>query len=145
MTPAETEHSSGDEASLPSEEQAPNPAQEYPKYLYLVSDQRRSAQLLTVRMLLNATEVEMEVDTGASATIMSEATCRRLWPKAKAPLLQPTQARLQTYTGEPLTVLGAIMHRRRPVSQAVRHPVAGGGARLQPNAPRERLATKDYS
>ena len=59
-------------------------------------------------MLLNATEVEMEVDTGASATIMSEATCRRLWPKAKAPLLQPTQARLQTYTGEPLTVLGAI-------------------------------------
>ena len=71
-------------------------------------DQRRSAQPLTVRMLFNAIEVEMEVDTGASATIMSEATYRRLWPKAKAPLLQPTQARLQTYTGEPLTVLGAI-------------------------------------
>ena len=59
-------------------------------------------------MLLNAIEVEMEVDTGASATIMSEATYRRTWPKVKAPLLQPTQTRLQTYTGEPLTVLGAI-------------------------------------
>ena len=41
----------GDEVSLPSEGQAPNPAEEYPEYLYLVSDQRRSGQPLTVRML----------------------------------------------------------------------------------------------
>jgi len=68
----------GDEASLPSEKQAPNSAQEYPEYLYQLSDQRRSAQSLTMRMLLNAIEVEMEVDTGASTTIMSEAMYRRL-------------------------------------------------------------------
>ena len=59
-------------------------------------------------MLLNATEVEMEVDTGASATIMSEDTYRRSWSKAKAPLLLQTHSKLHTYTGEPLKVLGEI-------------------------------------
>ena len=100
--------SQGDEAPPSSEEQTSSAAQEYPEYLHQVSDKRHSNRPLTVRMLLNATEVKMEVDTGASATIMSEDTYRRSWSKAKAPLLLQTHSKLHTYTGEPLKVLGEI-------------------------------------
>ena len=50
-------------------------------------------------------ELPMEVDTGASLSIISEQTYHSL---IKAPALLPTQARLRTYTGEPLPVLGLI-------------------------------------
>ena len=50
-------------------------------------------------------ELPMEVDTGASLSIISEQTYHSL---IKAPALLPTQARLRTYTGEPMPVLGLI-------------------------------------
>jgi hypothetical protein len=50
----------------------------------------------------------MEIDTGASVSIISEATYDKLWPKARAPALQDSTARLRTYTGEELRVLGTI-------------------------------------
>ena len=50
-------------------------------------------------------EVPMEVDTGASLSIISEEMYCSL---TKTPALLPTQARLCTYTGELLPVLGSI-------------------------------------
>ena len=47
----------------------------------------------------------MEVDTGASLSIISEKTYSSLH---NAPQLQSTEARLRTYTGESLPVLGSI-------------------------------------
>ena len=49
----------------------------------------------------------MEIDTGASKTILNEATYGRL-RDALGPL-QTTKAALRTYTGERIPVLGAVM------------------------------------
>ena len=48
----------------------------------------------------------MEVDTGASASIISESVYRKLWPMQ--PSLQPSTVKLRTYTGEELKVLGSL-------------------------------------
>ena len=46
----------------------------------------------------------MEVDTGASVSIMSETLYHKLWPRRG--LKEPT-IRLQTYSKEPIPVVGA--------------------------------------
>ena len=50
----------------------------------------------------------MEVDTGASCSIISEGTYRQLWLADQAPPLYPTERKLYTYTRESLQVKGAI-------------------------------------
>ena len=47
----------------------------------------------------------MEVDTGASLSLVSEATFKRCWPSKR---LLPTRIQLRTYTGEPLMVRGEM-------------------------------------
>ena len=63
---------------------------------------------MVVTMQLNQTPLDMEVDTGATASLISEQTYKSLWPAEKAPALQPSEVKLRTYTGEELKVLGAI-------------------------------------
>uniref|UniRef100_UPI00398E6C16 protein eyes shut homolog n=1 Tax=Pristiophorus japonicus TaxID=55135 RepID=UPI00398E6C16 len=49
----------------------------------------------------------MELDTGASQSIMSQRTLDRLWDtKAVRPKLRPVNAKLHTYTKELITVIG---------------------------------------
>ena len=62
--------------------------------------------LVTVKV--NQANLQMEVDTGASASIISEETYLRLWQKGQKPILQPSSVKLRTYTGEELKVQGAI-------------------------------------
>jgi len=52
-------------------------------------------------------ELEMEVDTGGSVSIISEETYNRLWPDQKPTLLE-SSITLHTYRGEQLTVKGTI-------------------------------------
>ena len=47
------------------------------------------------------------IDTGASASVMSESTYHQVW-EGHGPPIQPSQAKLRTYSGEHLKVLGAI-------------------------------------
>ena len=47
----------------------------------------------------------MEVDTGASVSIMAEATYHKLCPGRG---LSTTHIRLQTYSKEPITVVGSV-------------------------------------
>ena len=47
----------------------------------------------------------MEVDTGASLSLVSEDTFKRCWPSKR---LRPTRIQLRTYTGEPLMVRGEM-------------------------------------
>ena len=68
--------------------------------------QRRNAPI-TVSLRVNQVETTMEVDTGASVSIMSETTYQKLWPEGNFPL-QPSDAKLRTYTGESLCILGSI-------------------------------------
>ena len=57
-------------------------------------------------MQINGAELPMEVDTGASLTLISKATFDRLWDARVAPNLQSTSSKLRTYTGEDIEVLG---------------------------------------
>ena len=50
----------------------------------------------------------MEVDTGATLSVISEETHNSLWSKDVCPPLRPTLARLKTYTGEQIKVMGTI-------------------------------------
>jgi len=52
-------------------------------------------------------ELEMEVDTGASVSIISEETYNRLWPDQK-PTLRESSITVRTYSGEQLTIKGTI-------------------------------------
>eukprot|EP00731_Ephydatia_muelleri_P020944 Em0013g671a len=64
-----------------------------------------------VPMEINKASLEMEVDTGAAASVISEVTYKTLW-KGKCnerPPLKHTNALLRTYTGERLLrILGRI-------------------------------------
>ena len=63
---------------------------------------------IEVSVTLSTAETTMEVDTGATLSIMSEETYNRLWtPDARPPLL-PSSAKLSTYTGEKISVIGTI-------------------------------------
>ena len=77
---------------------------EYPLY----SITSRKGRPIIVAVSLNGTETEMEVDTGASFSLISEATYRKLWRSQQAPALKQSSVRLTTYTGEPVPILGAI-------------------------------------
>ena len=57
---------------------------------------------------MNGASLTMEVDTGASVSLISENTYRTTWTAAKRPPLQPSDTRLYTYSGELIEVLGAI-------------------------------------
>ena len=74
--------------------------------LFTVS--HRSAKPLRVDVELNQTPLSMEVDTGASVSVISRDTYKKLWPSAQAPPLKNSNVQLQTYTGESLAILGTI-------------------------------------
>ena len=59
---------------------------------------------LRLAVKLNEHTVEMELDTGASVSPMSETTFRQLWPDGK---LAPNQCRLCSYLKEPIPVVGS--------------------------------------
>ena len=63
---------------------------------------------VTLCVLLNDSPLEMEVDTGAAASVISEKTYWALWPKQRRPQLQDTSILLRTYTGEQLKVKGQV-------------------------------------
>ena len=58
-----------------------------------------------VTLDLNGLPLEMEIDTGAAVSIISEATQKRVFPKAR---LRKSSVALQIYSSEPLTVLGQM-------------------------------------
>ena len=72
--------------------------------LYHIST-KKTTPPLRLSIKLNEHMVEMELDTGASVSLMSEATFRQLWPQEK---LAPSQCRLCSYSKEPIPVLGSF-------------------------------------
>lgn len=53
-------------------------------------------------------QMRMEVDTGASSSSFSEETYKEMWGSKQASALTPAGIRLRTYTGETITLLGAL-------------------------------------
>ena len=58
-----------------------------------------------VSVNLDGIDIDLELDTGAAVSIMSEDTFRRNWPNKE---LQTSDKKLKTYSGEPLLVKGTI-------------------------------------
>ena len=59
---------------------------------------------LKVWVQVDECKIPMEIDTGASLSIMSEVTYRKIWPTRE---LEVSDVKLQTYSKEPLPVVGA--------------------------------------
>ena len=59
-----------------------------------------------VDMAINGKQVTMEIDTGAAVTIISENAFKEVQTGSRKMELKPTNARIRTYTGERISVLG---------------------------------------
>ncbi len=78
-----------------------SPTGEYTLF-QLMSNSR--SQPLEVSVKVDGHPLNMEIDTGAAVTLISESTYHHLGLRP----LQPTTARLCTYSGEALGVLGKL-------------------------------------
>ena len=58
--------------------------------------------------MVNGQSLDMELDTGASVSLISESTYYALWNHDNRPTLKPTQVQLKTYTGSVVEVVGVI-------------------------------------
>ena len=78
--------------------------------LYALITQKSAAASLRTTILVDNRPVDMEVDTGAAFSLISEATFNKLWNSDTKPPLQSSglPLPLRTYTGEPIQVLGSI-------------------------------------
>ena len=73
--------------------------------IFKVEDETAEPAIL-IHITMNGSKIPMELDTGATLSVMSEETWKETCPTAT---LQQSSARLSTYSGEPLTVLGKAM------------------------------------
>lgn len=76
--------------------------------LYQVKSTADKRAPFTVNLLLNGEKMTMEIDTGASSTLISEKTYEVLWKNNQVlrPQLQTVSDTLSTYTGESIPVRG---------------------------------------
>ena len=84
-----------------------------------------------IAMHLNNTLVQMELDTGASVSVINHSTYRSL--QSDSPPLQPAKANLRTYTGHCIEVLGIAQIKARYGDKELCvsvHVVTGGGPNL---------------
>ena len=72
--------------------------------MYTVGASRSKPYCVNIKV--NGQDVKMEVDTGASVTVINEQTFRQTLKST--PKIQPSDANLHTYTGEEIKVVGVI-------------------------------------
>ena len=76
-----------------------------PYSLYVIKTYK--VNLIEVDIVINNAEVTMQVDMGASVSVMSEQTYKNTWTQER-PALEPSTVKLKTYSGEQLKVLGSM-------------------------------------
>ena len=76
--------------------------------MYPLRGESNKTDPIKVSVQVCGASLDMEVDTEASCSIISEATYSQLWLADQAPPLYPTEKKLCTYTKEALRVKGAI-------------------------------------
>ena len=95
--------------------------------------QETRSKPLVVTVKLNNSTAHMELDTGASLSIISEKTFCSLWSTQARPELQSSSVKLHTYTKQAIEVLGSIMVKVTYKTQVKDLPllvVAGEGSSL---------------
>ena len=63
---------------------------------------------IVVQITVNGAQLPMQLDTGASLSIISEETYNTLWTPATTPTLQESDVKLKTYTGTVIPVVGVL-------------------------------------
>ena len=66
---------------------------------------KRSTEPVQVQMTVNGKKLDMEVDTGAALSLISDSKRKAMFPKEK---LRPASIILKTYTNEPIKVMGTL-------------------------------------
>ena len=61
-----------------------------------------------MKVKLEQVDVPIQLDTGAAVTVISEATLAKVKETTPALRLQPTEVKLQTYTGDEIPVVGRV-------------------------------------
>ncbi len=74
--------------------------------MFNLSETRSDPLYATVQV--NGASLKMEIDTWASASIISEETCGKLWSNDRTPALCESPIKLRTYTGEIIPISGAV-------------------------------------
>lgn len=59
-----------------------------------------------ITLTVQGEQQQMELDTGAAVSVMSEQTYKTVWNAEKAPPIEPAQVQLHVYTGDTIHVLG---------------------------------------
>lgn len=116
------------------EDESPAPVDSVVAPAYaLFSVREESVKPLQVKVRLDQKDVVMEVDTGASLSLISEVTLNQVWEAGSAPELQPCDVKLRSYTGEEIPVKGTITVSVQHGEQRQELPllvVRGGGPSL---------------
>ena len=68
----------------------------------------RCSPPILISLKVNGVNLTMELDTGATLSLISEKTYHNMFPAESAPQLKASQAQLKTYTGESIKIIGAI-------------------------------------
>ena len=102
------------------------------------------ANPIEVSVTVDGVPMTMQLDTGATVSVISEHTYHSTWPHNR-PALQPSSTKLRTYSGEELEVIGSISVQVCYVDQQEELPllVVRGTCRCQPVV--SELAPKDPS
>ena len=67
-----------------------------------------SVKPIRVSVVINGQRLDMELDTGASVSLISESTYFKLWNSDSQPTLKPSKVCLKTYTGSVVEVVGVL-------------------------------------
>jgi hypothetical protein len=90
-----------------SSEDSPNEESAPPAYSMFTFG-HKSTTPYKVNISINGTSIDMEIDTGASLSVISEATYVDLHSEGKVPPLGNTDVILRTYTGEEVKPKGSL-------------------------------------
>ena len=74
---------------------------------YVFTLQSSDQNPITVQVELNQVPTEMELDTGASLSLINKSTYDSIASQSQIQPLQKSDVKLKTYTGEPVGILGA--------------------------------------
>ena len=85
-----------------------NSGDETVEYSLFHTQGQNSPAPILVTLEVNGANLTMELDTGATLSIISEETYRTLFPTERAPSLKTSKAKLKTYTVELIQTLGEI-------------------------------------
>ena len=83
--------------------------EEYDHYIYANSCNTKPSQPILVPVEVNKVKTNMELDTGATRSLISMETYQKLWPnKSERPQLEPCDDKLRVYGGSLLPISGQI-------------------------------------